>query len=442
MRAFSKTSEQAFLNFLLAKYEMYTGAIEVRSQPYFLAIDPSSICQLRCPTCPTGIDNAQHKDRTGLPVHRKGRTAMGRDRFDALLDELGEKLFHIFFYNWGEPLLNPDLASYVRRAGEYEIETDVHTNLSLRIRDETIDELLSAGLGTLSASIDGFSQETYEQYRVGGRLDLVKENLERIVSARDRIGTDTTIEWNLLVFQFNEHEVPAAREYCKKLGIQFNTRDGYIDHPEWLPEHRKKEVPVSEDYEWKGTTLWAPVSQKTKRGDATGCAWHYGYSIVNADGSVSPCCASWNQKDDFGTVVPGEVQFADVWNNKHTRASRASFAHAEIPELEGVETLCTRCPHPKSIQHLYSLLDVKVFLQLHRALGGRNALLEGTAHLLARARYGRLMAWLLRRGWGAQLMLLLRGREDLDAMSRFVGFFEAHLLDGAATSERANGPRK
>ena len=112
MRRFRKANSSAYLNFLLAKYEMYTGAVDVRSRPYFLSIDPSSICQLRCPSCPTGIDNenvrTQAVDET---VYRGGRVLMTRDRLDALLEELGDTLFQVIFYNWGEPLLNKESRS-------------------------------------------------------------------------------------------------------------------------------------------------------------------------------------------------------------------------------------------------------------------------------------------------------------------------------------------
>src|SRR5262249_28747030 len=65
MRPFRKTNRSAFLNFLRAKYEMYTGAVEVHSLPYYLCLDPSDRCQLRCPTCPTGVENELRRRHSG-----------------------------------------------------------------------------------------------------------------------------------------------------------------------------------------------------------------------------------------------------------------------------------------------------------------------------------------------------------------------------------------
>ena len=63
MESFQKTNRSAFSNFLLARYEMYTGETDVSARPYYLCIDPSYKCQLRCPTCPTGIENESRRYR-------------------------------------------------------------------------------------------------------------------------------------------------------------------------------------------------------------------------------------------------------------------------------------------------------------------------------------------------------------------------------------------
>ena len=54
---FQKANRTAYLNFLHSKYEMMTGEVLVKSYPYYMGLDPTSICQLRCPSCPTGVEN-------------------------------------------------------------------------------------------------------------------------------------------------------------------------------------------------------------------------------------------------------------------------------------------------------------------------------------------------------------------------------------------------
>ena len=65
---------------------------------------------------------------------------------------------------------------------------------------------------------------------------------------------------------------------------------------------------MREPPKWHTPIVWSPLAPSAERQHASGCGWHYGYSAVNADGSVSPCCASWNQKDDFGRLDPGVTE--------------------------------------------------------------------------------------------------------------------------------------
>src|SRR5437868_5905363 len=124
MEPFQKTNPSAYLNFLQSKYEMYSARVTTRSRPYYLGIDPSDLCQLRCPTCPTGIENESRRSHVADPaIFRKDRSMLSVELLDTLLDELGESLFLIMFYNYGEPLLNKNLSSYIRKAKKFDIET-------------------------------------------------------------------------------------------------------------------------------------------------------------------------------------------------------------------------------------------------------------------------------------------------------------------------------
>ena len=382
---FQKTNRTAFLNFLRAKYEAWTGAIEVRSYPHYLLVDPSTICQLRCPTCPTGQENESRK--LGTNITFRNRTMLAVDLFDALLHELGEYLFQITLYNWGEPLLNKKLPDFIKKAQALDIYTEIHTNLSLPLSDQFIDELLGSGLGSISASIDGFSQETYQTYRRGGNFELAKGNLERLIKARERLGLKTNIIWNFLVFSFNEHEIPATQKYCREVGITFNQREAFITNPDWLPSYRKNEanlqtlqvIPTNTVQESASTN---PQQLPQKNRSTLPCAWHYNYSVVNADGSVSPCCAPWEQKFDFGVVQPGRESFADIWNNDLYRRSRGAFAGKEVKGLSQLETLCVKCPYGHGIQNLYSGLDIHVINQFNKVFKGSDPILDVAFDLL------------------------------------------------------------
>jgi MoaA/NifB/PqqE/SkfB family radical SAM enzyme len=371
---FRRSNRTAYENFLRSKYEMWTGEVLVRSHPYYVVLDPTSHCQLQCPTCPTGVENASRK--TGGTVHFRERTMLDAGLYDALLDELGEYLFVIMFYNWGEPLLNRNLPTLIRKARARDICTEIHSNLSLKISDAYIEDLLTAGIDTIAGSIDGFSQETYQTYRRGGSFETAKRNLERLVATRDRLGLKTEIIWNFLVFAFNEHEIEATRRYCDDIGAVFNRREAFIDNPDWLPSYRRQERdrPAVAELPWRPGTEPAAGS--------TACAWHYGYTAINANGTVSPCCAPWDEAHDFGVIEPGLSGFSDVWNNNRFRKSRAVFAGKTLKGLDKLTTLCLECPFGSMVQNLYSNLDGNVVAQFRHVLRGTDAPMDQAFDLL------------------------------------------------------------
>jgi len=438
---FQKTNRSAYLNFLRSKYEMYTGETRVQSRPYYLTLEPSDVCQLRCPTCVTGVENEMRKQKDAdAVIYRSKRTMLSHDFFDALLDEIGEYLFLIVFYNFGEPLLNKDLPGLIRKAKALNIETDVNTNLSLPVSDERIEDLLTSGLDYLYCSIDGFSQETYQVHRVGGDFGLVKKNLERIVKTRDRLALKTCITYNFLVFGFNEHEAIEAERYCSDLGINFNTRDAFIHNRDWLPSYRKAEAPrvvpeavaLPPGFGHKEDTTnlaWSPLPDIDDSHAPPRCEWHYGYSAMTAGGAVTPCCAVPKQEDDFGTVVPGQTTFGDIWNGDRISTARAAFAGSEPAGITPVDTVCTRCPVPRFVHHLYSLHDFKVIGQFNNTFKGADPVLEQAFDLVSRARYGVGRDELFPEGeFHAPAQIFGTESAGRDDMARFLQFFETHFI--------------
>jgi MoaA/NifB/PqqE/SkfB family radical SAM enzyme len=397
---FGKTNDSAYINFLRAKYEMYKGAVDVTSYPYILTIDPSDICQLRCPTCPTGIEAESRKGKTAEEaIYRSERSMLTGDLFDSLLDEVGEYLFLILFYNYGEPLLNRNLPAFIRKASALNIETETHTNLSLPLSDQYIEDLLTSGLNHLYASIDGFTQPIYEIHRVGGNIELVKNNFVKLAAARDRLRSKTVIHYNYLVFSFNEHEVPEARTFAKALGIEFHTRDAFVHLPSWLPSYRRNEKPITVaeevaappefSYREDGAILsWNPLPHIDETKAPSRCAWHYGFSVVQPRGEIAPCCAVAKEKFDFGTVVPGHRSFADVWNGDHYKTSRAAFAGHTSDAANGAGTICSRCPLPKFIHHLFSPRDGQVIEQFYSVYRGADPVLKQAFDLMCQSRWG------------------------------------------------------
>jgi Radical SAM superfamily len=186
----TKWTPRRLFNYHLARREFARGRTRLRSYPLKLTVESTSVCNLRCPACFTGIGEASRR-----------RGAVPPEFSTALMDVLGPYLLEVEFTNWGEPLLNQHLEDMVEVAARSGTTTSFSTNFSFPFTPQRAERLVRSGLTSLGVSIDGARQETYEQYRVGGDLALVLRNCELVQDAKRRLGSRTPrLVWGFTSF--------------------------------------------------------------------------------------------------------------------------------------------------------------------------------------------------------------------------------------------------
>src|SRR5712675_1266490 len=131
--------------------------------PVSISIEPTTSCNLRCPECPSGLRAFTRP--TGM---------MKRELFESVVNQLAPSLSYLIFYFQGEPYLHPHLLEMIRLASQKKIYTATSTNAHF-LDDEASRETVESGLDRLIISLDGTTQETYQSYRIGGKLDKVME---------------------------------------------------------------------------------------------------------------------------------------------------------------------------------------------------------------------------------------------------------------------------
>jgi len=299
--------------------------------PYHVVLDPSNVCNLRCPLCVQATS----------PDGRR-RTRVSRDCVTRLLDEIDEAVIRLDLFNWGEPLLNPAFCEIVEAATSRSIFTRTSSHFSHR-RGMDVDRIVASRLGHIVASIDGTTQETYVRYRVNGRLDVVLENLAQLVAARDAADADRPlIEWQFLVFRHNVGEIERARDMAAEIGVDVFSYGGargqlvskvLASTPEVVGRSGSLLLegshPLSE-YDASG--------QKRHRQELDGCRWLWGKTALHPDGGVAPCWNGWFQRHDVGDWTGGN--FRDVWNGPGLTAARRTAVSGGDP---GRDTMCDRC---------------------------------------------------------------------------------------------------
>ena len=281
-------------------------------------IEPTNLCNLACPTCPTGTGKIKP-----LPQ-------MTIDGFDRILGELAPKMRNLALWNYGEPLLNralPDMIAHAKEAGVKVVKVSSNVHFLDGPRGLA---LLQSGLDVLILSVDGASQDTYGTFRKEGDFEKVATSVAWLCAEKKRLGLQKPrIELQFIVMRHNEHELPEMRKLAREWGVD---------------KLRVKTVGADDD----ASKALVPASRLLSRYQADGatpnvrhafCTMAWDHTVVNVDGSVTPCCyLRPDMSDGFVMGNVFETSFPAIWRGEKYRAFRASM-------LAGRESMpvCNRC---------------------------------------------------------------------------------------------------
>jgi MoaA/NifB/PqqE/SkfB family radical SAM enzyme len=320
-------------NSLLNERELNERCLVLESYPVFLNIDATSFCQLRCPLCPNGARYAgRSMGKMSLAHYRK------------LMDEVGDFLIRVYHFNWGEPLLNPDIFEMVQIARDKLIQTVFSTNLNSL---PSAEKLVACGLDSLKISIDGATPETYELYRRGGRLETVLSNLKQISDEKRRQNSPLPyMTWQFLVFKYNRGEMDAAVNLARESGcdaIQFIGGHSFMG---LMPFTRVPDlVARGKEYLVDRGSEWSIYNEKDElKNPAAICKWLWNQAAINWNGSVSPCSGVYLEQYDFGNCF--ESSLKEVWNGLPFQQARRAVRDAEAGNYqapEGSTNVCELC---------------------------------------------------------------------------------------------------
>lgn len=296
--------------------------------PFVLNVEPGNICNLKCPLCPTGLNE---------PGAVKG--FMDQGIFNKVFDQLKDSLRSINLYSWGEPLLNKNLISMIRRVKDYNDKIRITISTNLNVKDNALlNDLIASGVDEIIVSCDGSNQESYSRYRVGGNFALVMDNLESLVKYKKELGRDTAIVWNFLVFRHNEKEIDRAAVMAKDIGVDFRIglmRTSMKD--EILKSHKEA---IARDLDWiPDNPLYSAYDKEklTPRKIMKTCRKPWQEISINWDGKVFPCCAVYGDQYAFGDVKAQTIK--DIWNNIDFVSARRQILKRNVP----VCSICGIC---------------------------------------------------------------------------------------------------
>lgn len=306
-----KLTPQKLWNAFLIVISFYISRIVRRpvlwGRPISLSFEPTTSCNLRCPECPSGLRS----------FHRPTGMLQG-DLFRKVIDEQEKTLAYLILYFQGEPFLNPEFLDFVRYASSKQIYTATSTNAHY-LNNENAKATVQSGLDRLIISIDGLTQETYEQYRIGGNLEKVIEGTKNVVSWKKKLASKTPhIIFQFLAVRPNEHEVPELYKLADELGVdQVAVKTAQL----YDYENGNDLMPTNEHLSRYKKQSNGTYALKSKLMNHCWKMWHS--SVLTWDGRVVPCCFDKDADHPMGTVQ--DNSFDSVWSSTEYRQFRSAL---------------------------------------------------------------------------------------------------------------------
>lgn len=288
--------------------------------PLSLNFEPTTSCNLRCPECPSGLRSFTRP--TGM---------LEKKFFQRTIDEVSGSLIYLTFYFQGEPYLNPEFLPMVKYASEKNIYTFTSTNAHY-LDDNNAKKTIESGLDKLIISIDGTTQEVYQQYRVGGKLDKVLEGAKNIIKWKRELKSKTPyVVFQFLVVKPNEHQLEEAKRLTKELGadeIKFKTAQ-INDF-----EQGSKLIPDAIEYSRYKKNADGTYSIKNKL--LNHCWRMWSGCVITWDGKVVPCCFDKDAQHRLGDV--NQSSFKGIWQSSSYNSFRSSILRSR-KEID----ICRNC---------------------------------------------------------------------------------------------------
>jgi radical SAM protein with 4Fe4S-binding SPASM domain len=295
--------------------------------PVSISFEPTTSCNLRCPECPSGL--RQFSRPTGM---------LQNDFFKRTIDDIHKELLYLIFYFQGEPFLNPGFLEMVKYASDKKIYTATSTNAHY-LTDAVAKKTVESGLDRLIISIDGTTQDVYQQYRVGGNLEKVLEGAKNIMKWKKELKSKTPfVFFQFLVVKPNEHQVEDIKRLAKEVGVdevRFKTAQVY--EYETDPNNLIPTIDKYSRYKKNSNGTYIAKNKLANR------CWKLQHAnVITWDGLVVPCCFDKDATHQLGNLKT--QSFKEIWNNDNYK----QFRNDLMKSRKNID-ICANCSEGSSV---------------------------------------------------------------------------------------------
>lgn len=260
----------------------------------------------------------------------------GRLRYDdfAALLNTNPQLDYVKFDCFGEAFLNKELPAMLELGAKRGIRFRITSANFNYISEQTINALVSCQVERISVAIDGISQASYGEYRRGGNLETVLENIRKLNAAKQAAGSELPhLEWLWVVFGHNQHEIGEARRLAEELGMTFRAKMQWDESYSPIRDREQLERELG----WIATDRKELASSTGRDYMADVCHQLWLEPKINWDGKVLGCC--WTQEGFESNAF--EEGYLEAVNGDKISYARAML-RGEAPPRDDIP--CSRCP--------------------------------------------------------------------------------------------------
>jgi len=280
------------------------------------------------------------------------------ETFTALVDQL-PTMTELQLQGLGEPLMHPRFFDMVAYAAASGVEVSTNSNLTL-LTPARAERLVQSGLRRLQVSIDGATPETYERIRVRSNWQRVIANLEGLVAAKRRLGSDLPrVAMVVVVMRQNLDELADLVRLAAGVGVTAV----FVQHlchdfgEETLPAHYRPmhefvaeqtlvgEAPARIDEAFGAARAAAvelgvelrlphivprPAPPGTRGPERCDLPWRSAY--FSFDGRAMPCCmVATPDRVNFGNAATDGV--VPIWESSAYQAFRDRLDSDDPPDI-------------------------------------------------------------------------------------------------------------
>lgn len=256
-----------------------------------LHLEPTDVCQARCPLC------ARETDADFDPGRKHHLTVQDLEHIlpEGFVARL-EKMFMCGSY--GDPAANHQTLAMYRwfRKQNADIVLGMNTNGALQTTFwwHELAQILNQPRDYVVFSIDGL-EDTNANYRINVNWSKLMQNAEAFIAAGG------SAHWDMLVYRHNEHQVDACEQLARDMGFRW-----FRAKVSNRPLKGRLESPIK----------WQRPTQEREKINCHALAEKSIY--IDARGRVSPCCWLGSRQKNFITDFD-EVQRS--WQSQEPNAT-------------------------------------------------------------------------------------------------------------------------